>query len=65
LIDEKLLNQAKRAGRHKTKRETVNAALSEYVQERTQMEILQIFGTIAYDPSYDYKAERRRMNFYR
>jgi hypothetical protein len=38
----------------------VNEALAESIQRREQQEILSLFGTIDYDPAYDYKRERRR-----
>jgi Arc/MetJ family transcription regulator len=57
-IDDRLLAEAQKAGRHKTKRETVNAALKEYVQRRKQQKILSIFGSLDYEPGYDYKRER-------
>ena len=57
-IDDRLLAEAQKAGRHRTKRETVNAALAEYVQRRKQQRVLGLFGTIDYDPAYDYKRER-------
>jgi hypothetical protein len=59
-IDDKLLAEAQRVGHHKTKKETVSAALSEYVASRKQFKILELFGTIDYDPDYDYKKERAR-----
>jgi Arc/MetJ family transcription regulator len=59
-IDDKLIEEVRRIGRHKTKKEAVTAALEEYVRHRKQLEILQEFGKIDYDPAYDYKAERRR-----
>jgi hypothetical protein len=59
-LDDKLIVEAQRIGKHKTKKEAVNAALSEYVRRRKQLDIVKLFGTIDYDPSYDYKAERRR-----
>jgi Arc/MetJ family transcription regulator len=59
-IDEKLLVKAQRAGGHRTKRETVNAALEEYVQRREQARIVEAFGTVDFDPSYDYKKQRKR-----
>ena len=58
-IDDRLLEEARRVGKHRTKKETVNAALTEYVQRRKQQEILSLFGKIDYDPGYDYKRERR------
>jgi len=58
-IDDRLLAQAQKAGKHRTKRETVNAALQEYIQRRKQLEIISLFGTVDYEPGYDYKRERR------
>lgn len=59
-LDDHLIEEARRAGRHKTKREAVNAALDEYVRKRKQMRILDAFGTFSVDPAYDYKTERQR-----
>ena len=59
-IDDRLLEQAQLIGKHKTKKETVNTALQEYIARRKQLEIIALFGTIDYDPKYDYKQERRR-----
>lgn len=61
-LDDALVEEAKAIGHHKTKKEAVTAALREYVQRRQQMRILELFGTIDFDPDYDYKAERRRDN---
>jgi Arc/MetJ family transcription regulator len=58
-IDDKLLHQALRIGGRKTKRETVNAALREFIQRRQRVEVTKLFGEIDYDPAYDYKKERR------
>jgi hypothetical protein len=60
LDDETLIEQARVAGGHKTKKEAVTSALQEYIRHRKQLEILKLFGTIDYDPAYDYKAARRR-----
>ncbi|HMD39469.1 MAG TPA: type II toxin-antitoxin system VapB family antitoxin [Candidatus Acidoferrum sp.] len=57
-IDDRLLAEAQKVGRHRTKRETVNAALAEYVQRRKQQRLLGLFGTIDFDPAYSYKRER-------
>ena len=38
----------------------MSAALAEYVKRRKQLRILEVFGTVDFDPKYDYKAERRR-----
>ena len=58
-IDGKLINEARRIGKHKTKKEAVSAALKEYVERRKQLEILKLSGTIDYDPTYDYKKMRK------
>jgi Arc/MetJ family transcription regulator len=59
-LDDKLIDQARRAGGHRTKKEAVTAALAEYVQRRQQLRILRAFGSFEFDPSYDYKSGRRR-----
>ena len=58
-IDDDLLDEAQALGQHRTKRETVNAALDEYIKRRKQQEILSLFGKIEYQDGYDYKRERR------
>lgn len=59
-IDDSLIAEAQKLGHHRTKKETVTAALDEYVQRRKQQRILSLFGTIDYNVTYDYKRERRK-----
>ena len=59
-IDDKLLVKAQRVGGHRTKKETVNAALEEYIQRREQARIVEAFGTVDFDRQYDYKKQRKR-----
>ena len=59
-LDDRLVEQAKRIGGHKTKREAVNAALEEYVRHREQLRIFDVVGQIDYDEDYDHKKLRRR-----
>jgi len=59
-IDDKLIEEARKTGGHRTKKEAVTTALQEYIQRHKQRRILQAFGTFDFDPAYDYKAERRR-----
>jgi len=59
-IDDSLILEAQKIGRHKTKKAAVTEALKEYIQRRKQMEILKLFGTIDYDPDYNYKESRKR-----
>jgi Arc/MetJ family transcription regulator len=58
-IDDRLLEQALSVGGYRTKRETVNEALREFVQRRKRLELLKLVGKVDYGPRYDYKQERR------
>jgi Arc/MetJ family transcription regulator len=58
-LDDDLVEQAKRLGRHPSKRAAVNSALAEYVARRKRRRIVGLFGKLEWDPRYDYKAERR------
>jgi hypothetical protein len=59
-IDDSLLEEAKNIGKHKTKKAAVTEALQEYIQRRKQLEIVEVFGTVDYDKSYDYKQQRKK-----
>jgi hypothetical protein len=48
-IDDRLMAEAQKLGRHRTKKDAVNAALDDYVQRRKQRKILSLFGTVDYD----------------
>jgi hypothetical protein len=58
-IDDALLNEAFRIGDKKTKRQVVEVALREFIQRRQRLAVVKLFGKVDYDPSYDYKRERR------
>jgi hypothetical protein len=38
----------------------VETALREYIQRRKRLKVLNLFGTIDYDPDYDYKQQRQQ-----
>ena len=59
-LDDDLVNEAKKLGGHRTKREAVNEALAEYVARRRRRSLLDLFGKMDWDPDYDHKAERSR-----
>jgi Arc/MetJ family transcription regulator len=59
-IDSQLLEEAKRVGGHRTKRDAVNEALREYIARRQRLGTLDALGTIDFDPEFDYKEARRR-----
>jgi len=59
-IDDNLLLQAQGIAGLKTKKDTVNLALKEFIQRRKQEEIIALFGKVEYDADYDYKEMRSR-----
>jgi Arc/MetJ family transcription regulator len=59
-LDDALLEEALRIGGKSTKKDTVTEALQEYIGRRKQARLADLFGTIDYDPKYDYKKQRRR-----
>lgn len=59
-LDPALVDEAVSVGGRKTKKEAVTEALREYIARRRQTRIASLFGTIEYDPKYDYKKQRRR-----
>lgn len=59
-IDDRLIIEAQKLGRHRTKKDAVTAALDEYIQRRKQQGILSLFGTIDYGANYDCKKERSK-----
>jgi len=59
-LDDKLLDEALKIGGRATKKETVTEALQEYIRRRKQARATELFGSIDFDPAYDYKKQRRR-----
>ncbi len=59
-VDDKLVEQARRLGRHETDTEAVIAALEEYVKRRNRLKIFELFGKVDYYPDYDHRDGRRR-----
>jgi hypothetical protein len=58
-LDDRLIEQARRMGRHRTKKEAVTAALKEYVQRGKQKGIFELMGKLEYWDDYDPKKLRR------
>ena len=59
-LDDELINEAVRLGAHRSKKDAVTKALEEYVGHLRRLQIIDIFGTVDYDPDYDYKQQRNR-----
>jgi Arc/MetJ family transcription regulator len=58
-LDNDLLTLALKVGGFKTKKETVNAALKEFIERHKQTEIIELFGQLPCDNDYDYKTGRK------
>ena len=59
-IDPDLLDKALAVGGERTKKDTVNRALREFVARREQKRLLGLFGSLDWDEGYDYKGGRSR-----
>ncbi|OGD10172.1 MAG: antitoxin [Candidatus Aminicenantes bacterium RBG_13_62_12] len=59
-LDDRLILKAQNLGGHRTKKETVTRALLEYIQSLEQKKVLDLFGRIEFDESYEYKKQRSR-----
>ncbi len=57
-IDDDLLSRALRVGGLRSKKDTVNAALREFIERRRQRRVLRAMGTIAFREGWDYKKGR-------
>ncbi len=59
-IDPELIDQALEVSGERTKKAAVTKALQEFIARRRQKRLLELFGKLEWDSSYDYKAERSR-----
>ena len=59
-IDDSLIEEARSMGDQKTKKAVVTEALKEYIQRRKQVQVLNLFGKVDYDPQYNYKKQRTK-----
>lgn len=59
-LDDQLVAEARRIGQHPTDGDAVTAALEEYITHQRQRAVIDLFGTVDYEPDYDYKIQRRR-----
>ena len=58
-IDDKLIEEARLIGLHRTKKAVITKALVEYIQRRKQVELISLFGTKEYQSDYNYKEQRK------
>ena len=57
-LDDELLEKARIIGKHRTKKAVVTEALKEYIEKRNQLKIFELFGSMVYEPGFDYKTQR-------
>lgn len=59
-IDPVLIERALEVSGERTKKAAVTKALQEFIARRRQKRLLDLFGKLEWDSSYNYKAERAR-----
>ena len=57
-LDQELLERAFLLSGKTTKKAAVTRALQEFIARREQKRVAELFGTLDWDASFDYKAER-------
>lgn len=62
VLDDRLVREAMRLTKSRTKREVVDRALRELVARRKQSALRKLRGRDLIDPSYDVRAARAAMN---
>jgi hypothetical protein len=61
-LSDKLIAEAVKIGRHRTKKEAVTTALEEYIKMKKRLRVFDLLGKIDYHDDYDHKALRRQKN---
>jgi hypothetical protein len=59
-LDPDLLDLAFEVSGEKTKKAAVTKALEEFIARRQQRRLVELFGSLDWDPDFDYKVERSR-----
>lgn len=59
-IDDQLLDKALKISGFRTKKDTVNEALKEFIRKREQRKVIELFGTVEYYDDYNPKKYRRK-----
>ena len=58
-LDPELLEKALKVSGERTKKSAVTKALKEFIARREQRRIVELFGKLDWDPTYDYKTNRQ------
>lgn len=60
-IDPRLIDKALEVSGERTKKAAVTKALQEFIARRQQKNLVELFGKLEWDESFDYKRERERV----
>jgi Arc/MetJ family transcription regulator len=60
VIDDKLMEEALKISKAKTKKELIHQALKEFVENKKRLDLKEIKGRIKFAGGYDYKKMRAR-----
>ncbi|MGB6338660.1 MAG: type II toxin-antitoxin system VapB family antitoxin [Candidatus Aminicenantaceae bacterium] len=60
VIDDRLMEEALKLSKYKTKKELVHKALQEFIQNRKRRDLRELKGKVNFDEQYDYKELRNR-----
>ena len=58
VLDDSLVKEALKVSRVKTKKELVNQALKEFVENRKRLNLMDLFGKIEFAKNYNHKTLR-------
>jgi Arc/MetJ family transcription regulator len=58
VLDDRLVKEALKLSRVKTKKEVVNQALKEFVENRRRLNLMDLFGKIEFAKNHNHKALR-------
>jgi Arc/MetJ family transcription regulator len=58
VLDKNLVKEAMKLSRAKTKKELVNLALKEFVENRKRLNLMDLAGKVEFAKGHDYKALR-------
>ena len=59
-LDDALIEEAMKIAGTKSKKDTVNLALEEFIKSRKRIELAKLFGKVEMDDSYNVKKARQK-----
>jgi hypothetical protein len=59
-IDDRLIDKARKLGGHSTKKAAVTQVLVDYIRHLEREKITSLYGSVYYDPKFDFKKQRKR-----